>query len=96
MGVYSQLEHLDFTRQATSLAVPVYFLEGRFDVNAMTSLVERYYQVLQAPHKELIWFEQSGHTPIHFEPNKVVEVLVNRVLAQTSHKLGLAETRKGA
>jgi pimeloyl-ACP methyl ester carboxylesterase len=94
--VYTQLEHLDFTQQAVRLEVPVYFLEGRFDVNAITSLVERYYHVLQAPHKELIWFEQSGHTPIHFEPNKVVDVLVNHVLAQTSHEKGLAGTLKGA
>lgn len=78
-----QMQGIDFTTQATTLQVPVYFLEGRWDVNAMTSFVERYYQVLQAPHKELIWFEKSGHTPIAYEPNKVVDVLVNHVLPQT-------------
>jgi pimeloyl-ACP methyl ester carboxylesterase len=70
---------IDFTTQANRLQVPVYFLEGRFDVTAMTSLVERYYRVLQAPHKELIWFEQSGHPPLLYEPNKVVDVQVNHV-----------------
>jgi pimeloyl-ACP methyl ester carboxylesterase len=65
------------------LQVPVYFLEGRFDVQAMTSPVERYYQVLQAPHKELIWFDQSGHTPTGYESNKVVDALVNHILPQT-------------
>ena len=94
--VYPQLEHLDFTTQAARLDVPVYFLEGRYDVNAMTSLVERYYDILQAPHKELIWFEKSGHTPVQFEPNNLVDVLVNRVLAQASHEMGLVETWKGA
>ncbi len=77
------MQGIDFTTQATKLQVPVYFLEGRWDVNAMTSFVERYYQVLQAPHKELIWFEKSGHTPMAYEPNKVVDVLVNHVLPQT-------------
>lgn len=59
--VYPQLKDLDFTRSAARLDVPVYFLAGRTDVNAMSSLTERYYRVLQAPHKELIWFT-SGHS----------------------------------
>ena len=50
-------------------------------VNAMASLVERYYAVLDAPHKELIWFEQSGHPPLYSEASKVVDIMVNRVLA---------------
>jgi hypothetical protein len=33
---------------------------GRNDVNAKSSLVERYYNFLEAPHKELIWLE-GGH-----------------------------------
>jgi pimeloyl-ACP methyl ester carboxylesterase len=78
-----QMESIDFTAQANRLQVPVYFLLGRWDVNAMSSLVEQYYNVLQAPHKELIWFEQSGHTPMAYEPNKVVDVIVNHVLPQT-------------
>ena len=78
-----QMESIDFTTQATRLQVPVYFLVGRWDVNAMTSLVEQYYNVLQAPHKELIWFDKSGHGPLVYEPNKVVDVLVNHVLPQT-------------
>ncbi len=64
----------------------MYFLVGRFDVNAMTQLCERYYNVLGAPHKELIWFEKSGHTPMQYEPNKVMDVMVNHVLVQTSHR----------
>jgi hypothetical protein len=36
------------------LAAAQHFLVGRFDVNAMTQLCERYYNVLEAPHKELI------------------------------------------
>lgn len=79
---YPKLADLDFTTQAPKLEVPVYFVVGRWDVNAMASLVERYDNVLQAPHKELIWFEKSGHTPLYEEPKRFVEV-VNRVLAKT-------------
>lgn len=78
--VYPQLEEVDLTSQAADLEVPVYFLEGRHDVNAMTSLVEAYHATLDAPHKEIIWFEKSGHTPLYEQSETFVEVLVNRVL----------------
>jgi pimeloyl-ACP methyl ester carboxylesterase len=78
--VYPQLEDLDFATQAAELEVPVHFFVGRYDVNAMASLVERYYDVLDAPYKELIWFEKSGHPPLYSEASKVVDVMVNRVM----------------
>ena len=81
--VYQQLWDVDFRTQAPQLAVPVYFLIGRHDVNAPSALVEEYYALLDAPYKELIWFEHSGHTPWTSESDKFVEVMVNTVLAQT-------------
>lgn len=48
----------------------------------MTSLVEHYYSVLQAPHKELIW-SNSGHGISGADPNQVVDVMVNHLLKQT-------------
>jgi pimeloyl-ACP methyl ester carboxylesterase len=80
--VYPQLWGVDFRQQAPRLQVPVYFLIGRHDVNAPPQLTEEYYQLLDAPHKELIWFEQSGHNPWVSEPDKFVDTVVNTVLAQ--------------
>jgi pimeloyl-ACP methyl ester carboxylesterase len=77
--VYPQLRDLDFTMQAAQVDVPMYFLVGREDVNAMASLVEHYYGVLQAPHKELIWLE-SGHGAT---PDELADALVNRVLVES-------------
>jgi len=37
-----------------------------------------------APHKELIWFEKSGHPPLFSEANKLVNVMVNRVLEDSA------------
>lgn len=81
--VYPHLWEVDFRSQATQLAVPVYFLIGRHDINAPTVLVERYMDVLEAPHKEIVWFEHSGHTPWVSEADRFVQVMVNTVLAQT-------------
>lgn len=88
-AVYPQIEALDFMAQVPCLDVPAYFLIGRWDVNTVAALAEQYYQQLQAPHKALIWFEQSGHTPHYEEPQKFVEVMVEQVLGQ---RAGLYET----
>jgi len=81
--VYPQLWEVDFRQQATELDVPVYFLLGRHDVNAPTVLAEQYFTLLDAPHKEIVWFEHSGHTPWVSESDRFVEAMVDTVLAQT-------------
>lgn len=78
--LYPQLRDLDFTTQAEQIGVPMYFLVGRHDVNAVTSLVDRYYNVLQAPYKELIWLESAhgaGAEEYH-------DALVNHVLVRSA------------
>ncbi|MGB5959508.1 MAG: alpha/beta hydrolase [Coleofasciculaceae cyanobacterium] len=80
--VYQQLWDVDFRKQATRLEVPVYFLIGRHDVNASPKLTEEYFNLLTAPHKELIWFEHSGHAPWMNESGRFIDVLVNKVLTK--------------
>jgi pimeloyl-ACP methyl ester carboxylesterase len=80
--VYPQLQDLDFTTQATKLDVPVYIFAGRNDVNAMSSLVEEYVTVLDAPHKELIWLN-GGHGLGGENIGQFVDVMVNKVLVET-------------
>jgi pimeloyl-ACP methyl ester carboxylesterase len=80
--VYPQLKDLDFMTQAAKLDVPIYIFAGRDDVNAMSSLVEGYFDLLQAPHKEMIWLE-GGHGLTSENLPQFVNVMVNNVLAQT-------------
>jgi pimeloyl-ACP methyl ester carboxylesterase len=82
-AVYPQLWNVDFREQATQLEVPVYFLLGRHDVNAPPVLAEQYFNMLEAPHKELVWFEHSGHNPWVTESSEFVDVVVNTVLLKT-------------
>jgi pimeloyl-ACP methyl ester carboxylesterase len=80
--VYPQLADLDFTKQAQKMDVPVYLFAGRDDVNAMSSLVEGYYDRLEAPHKELIWLN-GGHGLDDRSVGQFVDVMVNQVKAET-------------
>jgi pimeloyl-ACP methyl ester carboxylesterase len=79
--VYPQLADLDFTTQAPKLNVPVYLFAGRNDVNAMSSIVENYYNILEAPNKELIWLN-GGHGLDDRNVGQFVDVLVNTVKAE--------------
>jgi hypothetical protein len=46
-------------------------------------LAEEYFDLLNAPSKELIWFERSGHNPWVNESEAFVDVVVNKVLKDT-------------
>ncbi len=81
--MWPQLYAVDLRIQAAQLQIPVYFAIGRHDVNAPAALAADYYGLLQAPHKELVWFEHSGHGPYGSEPAKFIDLLVNKVLAQS-------------
>lgn len=76
--VYQQLYTIDLRKDYEDVDVPVYFFLGRYDINAPTSLVEEYMEVLDAPEKEIIWFENSGHNPWINESDKFVEELLLR------------------
>jgi pimeloyl-ACP methyl ester carboxylesterase len=70
---YPKLWDLDLRELAPSLEVPAYFLLGRHDVNASIPLFEDWYSRLEAPAKEVFWFERSGHNPWSSETGGFVE-----------------------
>ena len=60
--------------------VPIFFFTGAHDWQTPRSLSEQWFNKIQAPSKELIWFEESSHMVITEEPGKVLMALVNKVL----------------
>ncbi|WP_313757838.1 alpha/beta hydrolase [Tissierella sp.] len=69
---------LDFIRDIPEVKVPIYFCAGRYDYNTPSVLIERYYNQITAPKKELIWFEESAHFPL-FEENEKFNKLIIQV-----------------
>ena len=61
--IYPQLYGVDLRQTLTSFEIPVYILQGKYDVNAPTYLAEDYMNHIQAPKKAFILFEHSGHNP---------------------------------
>lgn len=61
----------------TEVEIPVYFFAGRHDYTTPFSLIEVYYKKLGAPHKRLVWFEQSAHFPFFEEPRRFTDEMLN-------------------
>ena len=74
--VYPQLYDIDLRTDYSKINVPIYFFLGRHDINAPTPLVEDYLNVLEAPHKEIVWFENSGHSPWINESDRFIKELI--------------------
>ena len=77
----------------SSFEVPIFFFSGRHDFQVPVTLSDQWFSEIEAPHKELIHFEESSHMIINEEPGKLLVALVNQVLplaqsdTQTSEKL---------
>lgn len=66
-SLFRELMAADFTRR-TAFEIPVFFFVGRHDFNTPSQLVAEYVQRIEAPAKQVIWFEESGHSPPWEEP----------------------------
>nr|WP_171595964.1 alpha/beta hydrolase [Marinifilum caeruleilacunae] len=63
--------------------IPVYFFAGKKDYTTPFELVERYFNQIQAPRKELIYFENSAHFPFFEEPDRFCVELENVLLSSS-------------
>jgi len=67
----------NYMEQIPAIDIPVYFLIGNNDYNTPHQLVKEYFELLEAPQKELILFEHSAHTPFLAEPEKFSSTIIN-------------------
>jgi len=77
-----EYNRVNLFEQAPKVDVPVYFFQGRYDYSTPGDVVERYYEMLDAPKKSLVWFEQSAHFPQWEEPQKFVDELL-KILSES-------------
>ncbi len=73
---------VNLKKEVTKVDIPVYFAIGKKDYTTPYILAQEYFNILEAPKKELIWFEKSGHGPEVTELKKFSELL-NRIKEET-------------
>ena len=83
----------DLRQQITELKLPAYFVHGAYDYTVAYPLTREFAAQLKAPVKGFYTFEHSAHTPLFEEPERVVKVLREDVLAGTNN---LADRLEGA
>jgi proline iminopeptidase len=53
---------------------------GKYDYEVPSVLAEQYFKIIEAPKKELIWFEKSAHFAYTEENEKFNDLLINHLL----------------
>ena len=86
-GAYYNLRELwreviatKFDQTVTRLSVPVFITQGRHDRNTPSELAKAWFDALDAPQKQWLWFEESAHSPIREEKEKWNQTIRARVL----------------
>lgn len=80
--LYPQLQGLDFRIDIPTLGVPYYMVMGEHEARGRAVPAEEWFSALEAPHKEKIVFDGSGHRAHFDRPGEFAEVM-EEVLADT-------------
>ena len=71
-----EMLRVNFIEEVPKIDVPVFFLHGALDYNTPLVLVEEYFQLLDAPYKELVTFENAAHTPFLADTDAFNQVVI--------------------
>jgi pimeloyl-ACP methyl ester carboxylesterase len=80
-SMWKEMAVTDLNEQVPEITIPVYFFEGRYDYTCSYTEAKAYFEKLKAPVKGFYTFEQSAHSPMFEEPEKVQKILLEDVLA---------------
>jgi pimeloyl-ACP methyl ester carboxylesterase len=86
-ALLTELAGMDLVRTLPRLDVPVVMAHGRLDQVAPPQAAQQYADALDAPSKQLVWFDDSAHTPHLEEPDKFRDLLMAVRAGQLENQL---------
>jgi len=89
--MWEEVSALNLIKAVPVLAMPVFFFIGRHDHVIAPETSVAYFDMLSAPSKKLIWFEESAHEPSFEEPAKFNAAMVELVRPVTVRSATLAQ-----
>jgi pimeloyl-ACP methyl ester carboxylesterase len=84
-ALWDEVLTTDLSQQVTELKIPIYFFHGIYDYTVNYTESKSYFEQIHAPVKGFYTFEQSAHSPIFEEPEKVQKILQEDVLTGVNH-----------
>ena len=69
-ALWDEFANIDLRELIKKVNVPVYFIAGRHDKIVPLESTKQYFEMLKAPKKQLIVFEESAHLACFEEPKK--------------------------
>lgn len=82
--LWNKILATDLTTTITHVAIPVYFLHGIHDYTVTLPETRAYFEALEAPVKGFYTFQQSAHSPMFEEPERMGQIIEQDVLAGTT------------
>ena len=83
-ALYPQLQDIDFRDDATSFEIPVFFVQGAHEAPGRAEVFDDWYPRVEAPDKDLVVLETSGHRPLFEQPEEFVRYLSDTVVPRTT------------
>ena len=77
--MYPQLQEIDFRQDVPHLQVPVYILDGNAELSARRELALEWFDMLEAPSKQIFTFAAGGHSVV-FEQFEAFDRIVNETI----------------
>ncbi|WP_424358971.1 alpha/beta fold hydrolase [Methanocella sp. MCL-LM] len=82
--MYPQLQEIDYRQDVPRLEVPVYILDAEHELPSRRNLSVEWYNQLEAPHKEMITFENAGHS-VGFEEEYNLSLIMNESIVPRTY-----------
>lgn len=81
-----EVKEINFRKTHTKFKIPIYIMSGSYDYDTPYKLSKEYFDMIDAPKKEFLWFDYSAHFPFYEQPAEFNDVIMNKVLTDTFKK----------
>jgi pimeloyl-ACP methyl ester carboxylesterase len=80
-SLWDDMMRTDLATQVQALSLPCYLFHGIYDYTCSYAEAKAYFEILKAPLKGFYTFQQSAHSPIFEEPERMLSIIRTDVLA---------------
>ncbi len=83
-GLRDEIIQSDIAAKVPEVEIPVYFFSGKYDLTVNKDLSKKYLEKMDAPVKGFYTFNESAHSPMFEEPQRLKEILIKDVLNKST------------